>query len=103
LNAAWKNTYKKKDYDGLVALACVERDMIPNVVRDAHEAVNQEVYCAALTQTLLHNYVIKNPDKRCKNDNCDVGPPSKKIHKAGVVYIAFKCEVSHLMRIFCIY
>jgi len=68
--------------------------MIQKESRNRYDVVDQEFYSNALTQALIHYYVIKHPDSRCKNNTCEAGPKWKSKHKAGVVYIAFKCEVS---------
>ncbi|CAG2249444.1 unnamed protein product [Mytilus edulis] len=97
INGRWHD-YKKDDYDGLIVLACIERDLIPQNIKECYErdkktiAINQQNYALALEQALIQYYALIKPDERMRNQSFDIGNLSKEIYKGGIVYVAFKLE-----------
>ncbi|XP_063407791.1 uncharacterized protein LOC134691284 [Mytilus trossulus] len=98
INGRWHD-YKKDDYDGLIVLACIERDLIPQNIKECYKraiqktiAMNQQNYALALEQALIQYYALIKPDERMRNQSFDIGNLSKEIYKGGIVYVAYKLE-----------
>ncbi|CAG2249451.1 unnamed protein product [Mytilus edulis] len=101
INGRWQD-YKNEDYDGLIVLACIERDLIPQHTKECNKRAilmdkktikaNQQNYALALEQALIHYYVLIKPDERLRNQSFDIGNLSKEPYKGGIVYVAYKLE-----------
>ncbi|XP_076082826.1 uncharacterized protein LOC143053912 isoform X2 [Mytilus galloprovincialis] len=101
INSRWQ-FYKKDDYDGLIVLACIERDLIPQNIKECYKRAiqmnkktieaNQQNYALALEQALIQYYALIKPDERMRNQSFDIGNLSKEIYKGGIVYVAYKLE-----------
>ncbi|KAK3098229.1 hypothetical protein FSP39_017409 [Pinctada imbricata] len=105
INGRWRY-YNSIDYSGLVALACVERDMIPDSIKqnirftftdedDDHKkkqefVVDQQLYTLALEQRLIQHFMLIEPDERLRNHSLDTGRKSEGQYKGGIIYLAFK-------------
>ncbi|KAK3105243.1 hypothetical protein FSP39_020632 [Pinctada imbricata] len=105
INGRWRY-YNSIDYSGLVALACVERDMIPDSMKqnirftftdedDDHYkkqefVVDQQLYTLALEQRLIQHFMLIEPDERLRNHSLDCGIKSKGQYRGGIIYLAFK-------------
>ena len=71
ISSRW-GCHKKKEYgrDGLVVLAAVTKDAVPQQCRGE---VHQEQYALALEQMLLHHYKLDIGDQRLHNDTFTSG------------------------------
>ena len=83
--------HKKMEYgrDGLVVLAAVPKDAVPQQCRDE---VHQEQYALALEQMLLHHYKLDIGDQRLHNDTFTSGAPDGGKKIAYAVYVTFTLE-----------
>ncbi|XP_071180279.1 uncharacterized protein [Mytilus edulis] len=97
LPVSWEN-YKKKGFDGMIALGCVIKDIIPKVIRETNKALemNSHSYAAGLAQSLVQYYLLQNPDDRLRSVTVeDLGNKSGKDEldsPASVIYAAYKLE-----------
>ncbi|XP_063407794.1 uncharacterized protein LOC134691286 [Mytilus trossulus] len=101
INGRWQD-YKNDNYDGLIVLTCIERDLIPQHTKECNKRAilidkktieaNQQNYALALEQALIHFYVFIKPDERLRNQSFDIGNLSKEPYKGGIVYVAYKLE-----------
>ncbi|XP_063448727.1 uncharacterized protein LOC134728170 [Mytilus trossulus] len=97
LPVSWEN-YKKKGFDGMIALGCVIKDIIPTVIRETNKALemNSHSYAAGLAQSLVQYYLLQNPDDRLRSVTVeDLGNKSGKDElgsPASVIYVAYKLE-----------
>ncbi|XP_063448714.1 uncharacterized protein LOC134728164 isoform X2 [Mytilus trossulus] len=97
LPLSWEN-YKKKGFDGMIALGCVIKDIIPKVIRETNKALemNSHSYAAGLAQSLVQYYLLQNPDDRLRSVTVeDLGNKSGKDKlgsPASVIYVAYKLE-----------
>ncbi|XP_052072319.1 uncharacterized protein LOC127710482 [Mytilus californianus] len=97
LPVSWEN-YKKKRFDGMIALSCVIKDIIPQVIRDTNKALemNHHSYAAGLAQSLVQYYLLQNPDDRLRSVTVeDLGNKTGKDElgsPASVIYVAYKLE-----------
>ncbi|CAG2189934.1 unnamed protein product [Mytilus edulis] len=97
LPVSWEN-YKKKGFDGMIALGCVIKDIIPKVIRETNKALemNSHSYAAGLAQSLVQYYLLQNPDDRLRSVTVeDLGNKSGKDElgsPASVIYVAYKLE-----------
>ncbi|VDH95917.1 Hypothetical predicted protein [Mytilus galloprovincialis] len=97
LPISWEN-YKKKGFDGMIALGCVVKDIIPQVIRETNKALemNSHSYAAGLAQSLVQYYLLQNPDDRLRSVTVeDLGNKSGKDElgsPASVIYVAYKLE-----------
>ena len=110
VNGRWKSEYLPRDYNGLVVLGCVERELIPIASRELgfkysvsekednngmsntkSFSVDQQLYALGLEQSLVHHYMFVKPDKRLRNHSLDCGRKSDT-YRGGVVYVAFKVK-----------
>ncbi|CAG2185099.1 unnamed protein product [Mytilus edulis] len=97
LPISWEN-YKKKGFDGMIALGCVIKDIIPKVIRETNKALemNSHSYAAGLAQSLVQYYLLQNPDDRLRSVTVeDLGNKSGKDElgsPASVIYVAYKLE-----------
>lgn len=101
INGRWQD-YKNDDYDGLIVLACIERDLIPQNIKECNKraiqmdkktiAINQQNYALALEQALIQYYALIKADERMRNQSFAIGNLSKEIYKGGIVYVAYKLE-----------
>ncbi|XP_052072321.1 uncharacterized protein LOC127710483 [Mytilus californianus] len=97
LSVSWEN-YKKKGFDGMIALGCVIKDIIPQVIRDTNKAleINHHSYAAGLAQSLVQYYLLQNPDDRLRSVTVeDLGNNTGKDElgsPASVIYAAYKLE-----------
>ncbi|CAG2185101.1 unnamed protein product [Mytilus edulis] len=85
LPVSWEN-YKKKGFDGMIALGCVIEDIIPKVIRDTNKALemNPHSYAAGLAQSLVQYYLLQNPDNRLRSVTVeDLG---NKVGKTNLVH-----------------
>ncbi|CAC5406979.1 unnamed protein product [Mytilus coruscus] len=97
LPVSWEN-YKKKGFDGMIALGCVIKDIIPKVIRETNKALemNPHSYAAGLAQSLVQYYLLQNPDDRLRSVTVeDLGNKTGKDElgsPASVIYVAYKLE-----------
>ena len=75
--------------DGLVVLAAVPKDVVPQQCRDK---VHQEQYALALEQMLLHHYKLDIGDERLDNNTFTSGGPDGGKSIAYAIYVAFTLE-----------
>ena len=101
INGRWQ-FYKQNDFDGLIVLACIERDLIPQNIKECNKraiqmdkktiAMNQQNYALALEQALIQYFALIKPDERMRNQSFEIGNVSKETYKGGIVYVAYKLE-----------
>ncbi|VDI59563.1 Hypothetical predicted protein [Mytilus galloprovincialis] len=101
INGRWQD-YKNDEYDGLIVLACIERDLIPQNIKECYKraiqmnkkkiALHHQNYALALGQALIQYYAFIKPDERMRNQSFDIGNLSKEICKGGIVYVAYKLD-----------
>lgn len=101
ITARWRN-YKSNNYDGLIVLGCVERNLVPKKLREcsanAHRLdkttieMNQQNYALGLEQALIQYFSLIKADERLRNLSFDIGNISKEKYMGGVVYVAYKLE-----------
>ncbi|CAG2189912.1 unnamed protein product [Mytilus edulis] len=101
INGRWQD-YKNADYDGLIVLACIERDLISQHTKECNKRAilmdkktikaNQQKLCPSPEQALIHYYVLIKPDERLRNQSFDIGNLSKQPYIGGIVYVAYKLE-----------
>ena len=101
VHCRWQD-YKNEDYDGLIVLACIERDMIPQNIKECNKravqmnkqtiAINQQNYALDLEQALIQYYTLIKPDERMRDQSFDIGNLSNEIYKGGIVYVAYRLE-----------
>ena len=104
INGRWQ-TYKSEGYDGLIAIGCIERDLIPQNVKECTKnsiPMNQQNYALGLEQALIQYFSLYKPDTRLRNKSFDIGNISKDVPKGGIVYVAYKLspEESYSVSIF---
>ncbi|VDI28472.1 Hypothetical predicted protein [Mytilus galloprovincialis] len=87
VNARWRNTYAREDYDGLVVLCVTPRNIIP----DNAMHVGPQLYAIALEQRLIQEYCFSKNDRRLGNVSFDTGSKAEEPY-AGLVYLAYKLK-----------
>lgn len=94
-NMKW-GTHKKDNYDGLIAVGCVTNELIPKVIMEANTAIrmDHQLYALVMTQSLVHHYMVQEPDGKLRNTSSDIGYCSEEEteHTGSIIYIAYKLE-----------
>lgn len=99
ISSRWHGTYKKElEYDGLVVLGAVNRDMLKDklyragqfVERQCSDNWNQESYALALESALISHYAFETFDPRLANGSLHTGSVQGCTSAGYVIYLAFK-------------
>lgn len=61
---AWDQNRRDGDYDGLIILACVTDDIIPEQIKRI--GITHEEYTYALAQSTVYHYLMKKKDAKLK-------------------------------------
>ena len=90
ISSRW-GCHKNTEYgrDGLVVLAAVTKDAVPQQYRDKG---HQEQYAVALEQMLLHHYKLEIGDQRLYNDTFTSAGPDGGKSIAYAIYVTFTLE-----------
>ena len=80
----WSSAYKPEAFDGLVVVAGISRENVPQVGGDT--MVHQVNYATFLEHCLIH---LLRSDSRMRNSDLESGGSSSP-HAIGAVYVAFK-------------
>lgn len=98
LSDRWHHTYKGQEYDGLVALGALNRNMLNDTSygpdgRGCNTAVwNQQSYALALESSLISHYAFNTADPRLANNSPHPGLIQGRSSAGYVVYMAFKYQ-----------
>ena len=89
--SSWQE-HRTKDYgrDGMVVLAIVPKDAVPEAARSKC-SLHQEDYAFALEQAILHHLMITEPDSRVANDSLACSSDNKS-SAAYAIYMAYRID-----------
>lgn len=85
INSRW-NEHKRRDYNGLIVLTVVSRDVIKN----NHITIDKQDYALMLEQLLLYHYKVDKKDVKLQNENFAQG--GRGDNDGYAVYVAVKLE-----------
>ena len=95
----WKE-HKKDNYDGAFEVGCVTKELIPKVIKETCTAIgmNHQMYALGMAQTLLHHYMVHEPDARLRNTSFDTRrwTEGKIDDKGAIIYVAYKLESGNI-------
>ena len=96
-NGKWRE-HKNDNYDGLIEVGCVTKELIPKVIKETNTAIcmDHQMYALGIVQALVHHFMVQEPDGRLRNKsfyirNCSEGTIEDE---GGIIYVAYKLEVS---------
>ena len=86
----WRNKYKPEEYNGLVVLGAVSRDMLKGTC--IPDGWNHQSYALALESALICHYAFQAFDDRLANRSLYPGNLQHRLSAGYVIYFAFKYE-----------
>lgn len=86
----WRNKYKPEEYNGLVVLGAVSRDMLKGTC--ITDGWNHQSYALALESALICHYAFQAFDDRLANRSLYPGNLQHRLSAGYVIYFAFKYE-----------
>ena len=93
----WRNKYKSEEYNGLVVLGAVSRDMLQDKESSDGKRCNtddwdHQSYALALESALICYYAFQAFDHRLANRSLSPGNLQNRLSAGYVIYFAFKYE-----------